>query len=1187
MKLNSLNNAREGIRYRAKQIIRVMKISVFLLLISFLNVFAENSYSQETRLSINMHEKSVEEVLSKIESQSEFSFLYSNKFVDVNRKVSIKVKNKRIHEILDKLFAETDVEYTVHDKQIILVPKKILKKNEVNDKANNRVQVSDKLEITGIITDEKGEPLPGVNIRIKGGFQGTISDISGNYKISVDNQNAILEFSFIGYLSQEIVVGTNSVINVKLVEDIQGIEEVVVVGYGTQKKINLTGAVDVVSGDDLKNRPAENIGLLLQGVSPNLNIGITKTGGEPGAGQSWNIRGLGTLSGSSSPLILVDGVEMDVNSLNPEAIESVTVLKDAAASAVYGARAPFGVVLITTKKGRKNQKIKLSYNNNFGFAAPVGIPNFESSLVLATAFNQACANTGISPKFPEEQMDRIRGYIDGTYLPEHDTVPPIGFNYMWAGRHQGNANYNWMHEYWKNDAFRQKHDISLEGGGEKTQYFVSLGLYDQDGMYEYGYDSYKRYNFMTNVSSQVTEWLNFHVSTKYSQTQTDYPQGILWLDRQYMLKQMTTFWPTMPKYNYGVDQSNDVYAINNPIIRVMQGSGRDKSVKHDTWLTLGTVIEPITGWVTNISYNYNYSCKRNTSNPIPVPVHFPSGDVGNIGSAISGYSEGVHFDNYSLFNATSALEESFGQHYFKAMVGYEQESAFYSYLSGSRTELITLKVPSISTALGETLLDDNLYHWATQAVFSRVSYNYKEKYLIEFNARYNGSSKFAEDHRWGFFPSVSAGYNISKENFWEKIEPVVSSMKIRGSYGSLGNQNVSSYLFYPNMPIGSNHYWIMGDIRPNYAKEPGIVSSNLTWETVTTFDVGLDAGFLDNRLNTTFDWYNRTTKDMFGPADNLPAVLGTSPDKENNAEMETKGWELSIVWKDRVSSDFNYTASIMIGDSKSKVLKYKNEDGTIDNWYEGKTVGDIWGYTSDGIIQDENEEMPDQSYIYSNWGPGDIKYKDLDGNDSINDGNRTLGNHGDLSIIGNTLPRYNIGVSLGLNWKGIDVSMFWQGLGKRVFFPRYSYQSATFWGFYKDVNHATIFKEGHINYWRPADETNILGPNTNAYYPKPYFSDEDYKNKETQTRYLLNAAYMRLKNLQIGYTIPGKITQKVHLSKLRVYFSGENLLTITSLTKLLDPETSIVSGTQNGGKWGIGNIYPLSRILSFGINTTF
>lgn len=1158
-----------------------MKLTVTLLLFGLVQVMASSSsYSQDTRLSLDLADVTIEEVLDQIENQSEFYFLFNQKLVETSRKVDARYEDESIQIILEEMFDGTTVGVTVMDRQILLSP-------DMNSIPETKaVKQQQGIEINGNVSDANGDVLPGVNVWVKGENKGTISDLEGNFTLTVENRDAVIEFSYVGYLSQEIVVAEQTFLSIKLIEDIHNIDEVVVVGYGTQKKVNLTGAIDVISGDELSNRPAENMGQLLQGTSPNLNIGVSREGGEPGAGQSWSIRGLGTLSGSSAPLILVDGIEMDINMLNPQSVESVSVLKDAAASAIYGARAPFGVILITTKKGGKNQKIQLSYDNNFGFASPIRLPEFESSLNLATAFNQAADNAGTARKFGPGQMDRIRGHIDGSYLPAYDTASP--YSDLWGGRHEGNANIEWMSEYWKKFSFRQKHDISLQGGDEKTQYYVAAGTYEQDGMFNYGYDSYSRKNLMANITSQVTPWARFDFSTKYGQTETDYPLGMLNdISRHHYHRGFRNFWPTQPMYNEEMDP-NDPLALINPQARSMDGAGRDVSNSQDSWITLGTELEPMKGWKTNVSYNYNYLTQRSTTNPHPVAFYAPSGDVQNIGQSTSGYTTTTNQNNYSLFNAKTSYETYLSGHFFRMMVGYEQESAFYSSLYGSRRELISTAVPSLSTALGESVLDDALSHWATQAVFSRISYNFKEKYLVEFNGRYNGSSRFAPDQRWGFFPSVGVGYNLNKEEFWAPIKQYVNTLKIRASYGSLGNQNVPNYLYLANVPISPNLDYVMGNARPLYAQAPSIVSSTLTWETVTTLNLGLDASFLNNRLSTTVEVYSRNTSDMFGPAENLPALLGTSPAFENNAEMQTDGWELSLSWRDMISSDLSYNFRFFLGDSKSKVVEYKNEKGLIDGWYNGKQLGEIWGYVSDGLIQVEGEEMPDQSKFHRDWGPGDMKYKDLNGDGIIDDGEVTLDSHGDLQVIGNSLPRFNYGISAGANWKGFDINMFWQGVGKRDYFPTYvDWSGSSFWGITGGLNLSTVFKGEHLDYWRPEDETNILGPNTDSYFAKPYSSLEMSKNRVVQTKYLLNAAYVRLKNLQVGYTIPKNVTQKIHIEKLRIYFSGENLLTLTKMTKLLDPETAVVSGTDIGGYEGIGNIYPLARVLSFGLNVTF
>uniref|UniRef100_UPI003217677B TonB-dependent receptor n=1 Tax=uncultured Draconibacterium sp. TaxID=1573823 RepID=UPI003217677B len=1141
-----------------------MRITLFLLLASILQSFATDIYSQETRISLNLSHTKLVSVLDEIEERTEFFFLYNEKLVDTNREVSVSVENQKINEILDKLFEGIDVVYTIIDRKIILAPEFI---------SGN---VQQQKTVSGKVTDTSNSSLPGVTVIVKGTTQGTITDVDGNYSLANVAENAVLVFSFVGMKSQEVPVAHKSSINVVMEDETIGMEEVVVVGYGTQKKVNLTGSVDVVTGEKLANRPASNVSLLLQGASPNLNISLSKMGGEPGASQSWQIRGVGSISSNSAPLVLVDGVEMDHNLLDPESIESVSVLKDASASAVYGSRAAFGVVLITTKKGKKNQPLQIQYSNNLSFAVPIYVPNMENSYTYAIAFNQARANAGLSPKFPDEQVQRIKGYIDGTYEYPYDPENPP--TYMWAGRHVGNANVNWTQEFYKKYSFQQKHNVTLSGSSEGTQYYFTAGYYDQPGLYSWGDDGYKRYNILANFSSKINEWSKFDFSTKYARSNTDNPIGMVGLPRTYTWSQIIDFWPTMPMYN--IDGS-----VNNPIVRVLQDGGRILNERNDLWVNLGTELEPVKGWKTNIRYNYNYRSNSESRNPKPVPVSVPNGTWGNIGESTTSAVSILDHSKYSLFSAHTSYEKNIGRHYVKGLIGYERDKRYNKWMYGSKMDLITPEVVAIRAALGTTTLDDKISHWATEGVFGRLNYNFDGKYLFEFSARYDGSSRFESGSRWGFFPSASVGYNIAKENFWKPFQAYVNTFKLRTSYGSLGNQNVANYLYLATIPVTLRQDYLINDQLPLYAGNPNIISDDLTWETITTLDVGFDAEFFNNRLSLVFDWYERITSDMIGPSMQLPTVLGTSAPSSNNAKLSTKGVELSLGWKDRISKDFSYEVKVGFSDNKTVIKEYLNENGNIYSWYAGRVYGDQWGYTTDGIIQSVGEEMPDQSYIYSSWTPGDIKYKDLNDDGKINPGTYTLDNHGDLSIIANTTPRYNYNISVGFTWKDFDFNMFWQGIGKRDLLP--GIDSEYFWGLNSHPNTSALFKEGDmLDYWRPADETNILGPNTDAYYPKPYFSSQRNKNSLYQTRYVLNAAYLRLKNLQVGYNIPQNLLDKIFIQKARVYVSGENLLTFSPLSKLFEPETTVSSNPNHGGV-DMGEIYPITRMFSFGVSLTF
>lgn len=1158
-----------------RKIWMTMKLTIVIFFLAVAGIMASETYSQTARLTLQLKDATVREVLSKIEDNSEFFFLYNSKLVDVDRKVSVEVSDQMIDQILTDLFRETDVVYAVVDRQIVLT-------NKANQSGFVQIESQQPGKITGKVTDPSGSPLPGVSVVVKGTTAGTITDAFGNYLLSNVPADATLQFSFVGMKSQEVKAGNQTVINVILSEELMGLDEVVVVGYGTQKKMNLTGSVASIANRDLENRPLPNVGEVLRGISPNLNINLSGYGGEPGAVRDWNIRGLGSISGDDAPLILVDGVEMNINNLDPDNIESVSVLKDASASAIYGSRAPFGVVLITTKKGKKGEAMRVQYNNIFTLGSPLGLAHMENSLIFATAINQASSNTGSPPIFSDEHIDRIKGFMDGTYPYEYDPDNPT--NNIWAGRRLGNANYDWPYELLNSSKLDQKHSISMSGGSEKTQYYISLGYYDEDGFYSVGYDDYKRYDVLANINSEVTDWLRFGFSAKYANSYTDYPLGITTVERRYFLRNLYLFGPNTPKYNPNG-------SVANPMLRsISDDAGRDKTTRNDFLITFNGELEPIKGWKTNVSYSYNYLASFWESNPKPILVELGTGGFGNIGKPSAAYESNQSHSPYSLFNTVTSYEKILGNHYFKVLAGFEQEEKFYSLQYMRRENLITEEIPSISTGLGAVTADDTKWDWATRGVFGRLNYNFKEKYLMEFSARYNGSSRFAPESRWGFFPSASAGYQISKENFWTPIERYVNTFKIRASYGSLGNQNVDSYLYISSIPVNAETPWIISNKRPPYATTPSLISQDLTWETITTFNTGVDAGFLNNRLELTFDWFERITSDMFGPQETLPYTLGTGTPRANNAELKTKGFEMILRWKDNISSDFSYNVQISLGDNKSTILKYKNDVGDIDNWYIGKEVGEIWGFTTDRIIQTEAdlETMPDQSAIYSVWRLGDMMYKDITDDGKITTGSGTLSDHGDLSIIANTSPRYNIGISGGFNWKGFDFSMNWTGLLKCDYLPHR--EDVTFWGIGEDYSESAILKDSPgIDYWRPADEINMLGPNTDSYFAKPYFSREIFKNRQTQSKYALNAAYLRLKHIQLGYTIPEKLSKKLFLQEARIYVSGANLLTLTKLPGTIDPESSLADrfSSDRYSRNNTGAFYPMSRAFSIGLNVTF
>lgn len=1043
------------------------------------------------------------------------------------------------------------------------------------------------ITVSGQVTNEAGEALVGVTVQVRGSQTGTTTDNGGYYQLTADDTDTLV-FSYIGYISQSIAIGGQTQVDVTLHNTTSELDQVIVVGYGTQKKVNLTGAVDVIEAGELKDRAVSTLPEALQGVSPNLNI----TGGlasyEPGGRMAMNIRGVGSLTGVTPPYILVDGMPIDdISSINPYNIESISVLKDAAASAIYGARGAYGVILITTKKGKQGERITVNYANSFSLSSPIGLPHTARADRYMLAHNQALANAGQPPQFSEEDIQRVKDYMAGKIKNETwvidegtDFARYMGNGWWDIG---GNGNNDFLHDvFYDKNVLRQKHDASVSGGGKNTAYFLSAGYLDQPGELRYGNMFYKRYNVAANIEAQPIQWLTVSLKTKYTDEKKNTFNRWIYYSYEDIYHNMFRMAPFRPVHLPNGEFS-DFSMVNN-----LRDGGNITYYGSRYLLSLQTAIEPIKDWVTKLSYHYSTYHNRTTATEKTVYGTLPKDPPEQyvIATDIDKYSTSFDNTSYNMINVVTSYHRSLGRHYLQLMAGYEQELSQTYGLSGQKDNMITPGVPSISTSVGEYYLDDWKSHWATQSFFGRLNYNYQEKFLLELNARYDGSSRFAPDSRWGLFPSLSVGYNLSKEDFWDKIRPVFNSFKLRGSWGSLGNQNVPNYLYLPRLGIGTNSLWIMGNSRPNYAMTPGLISADLTWETATTINIGLDVSALNHRLTATFDLYRRMTSDMFGPAEALPITLGTNVPQTNNAELETRGFELTVGWQDQIGT-LSYHLQLNVSDNVSTVKQYNNPTKTTSTWYEGQRLGDVWGLTTAGIYPSDKAaaEGPDQSLFFPVWRAGDIHYKDLDGDNIITRGKGTVGDPGDYRVICNYLPRYNFGFTAGLQWKGFDFNMFWQGTAKRQY-PFDGAMDMTYFGFkgeqWWDMNMWEYKNEySTIDYWRPADETNAFGPNTDAFYPKPYLSIEDYKNRQVQSRYVENAAYVRLKHLTLGYTLPTALTRKVSIHMVRVHVSFENLLTFTPLTGMFDPEALVYNWA------GTGKMHPLRTSQAIGLNITF
>ena len=1013
--------------------------------------------------------------------------------------------------------------------------------------------------ISGLVKDNEGEPLPGVSVAVKAGesISGVVTDINGKYQLKA-SPDATIEFSFIGFKSIQQQVGNRKVINVTLEIDNQILEEVVVVGYGTQKKVNLTGSVSVIDSKAFESVPVANAVQALQGQVPGLNIYSNKGGGL-NQKQSINVRGIGTIGEGSTgdALILIDGMEADIFSVNPQDIESISVLKDAAASSIYGSRAPFGVVLVTTKKGKAG-KAQINYNNSFRLSSPINMPSSLDSYTYALFFNDAGYNSGWGSYnwVSQTRLQRIKDYMDGKI--SYTTIPLNGSNTWADGYQEGNDNIDYYNLFFKKNVFAHEHNFSVNGGTDKIQYYLSANYLDQDGTLRMGEDYSKRYTMSAKISAQLSRAVSLSSNTRF--VRNDFVQPTHMND-SFFSDIGRQCWPVKPLY----DPNGNLFDDH---VQQMKNGGR--KTERNTWLyqQFNLTIEPIKGWrlIGDLSYRYNTQYAHEdllTISQIGVDgvTKVRSWDEN------SSVSESSFASDYFNVNLYTDFEKTFAKsHHLKALAGFQAEANNYRNIWAQKIGITYPGKPTINTSTGidkdGKVIAPNVSgghnRWSTAGFFGRVNYDFQEKYLVEANLRYDGSSRFRSDDRWGFFPSASLGWNIAREEFFQPATRIMNTLKLRASYGSLGNQNTTAlYPTYTVMGTGTSDKWLMNGVKPNIAWAPALVSYDLTWEKIRTWNVGIDIGLFNNRLTGSFDYFIRNTNDMVGPSEKLPATLGIAVPPSNNTDLRTAGWELELMWKDRLQNGLNYSLRFTLADSRTKITRYSNPSGLIDSFYEGKYCGEIWGYETIGIARTDDEMAEHvgslvnggQSALGQDWQAGDIMYSDLNEDGKIDAGARTLDNHGDLKRIGNSTPRYNVGIDLSADWKGFDFRMFWQGTLKRDYFQGSYY----FWGANGSQGYwfSTALK-GHEDYFRN-DESSPLGVNLDSYYPRPLLNTN--KNQQCQTKYLQNAAYMRLKNLQIGYTLPRKIVQKMGVQNLRFFASGENLLTITDLVKFFDPET--------------------------------
>lgn len=1127
-----------------------MRITTFLLLVCVFCTFAENTHSQNARVSINKKNVQLETVLNEIEHQTDYLFIYNNQ-VNVNKKVSLKAKNQPVSKVLEELLADSGITYSVEGNHIVL------------GKQTMAAAPQQSSTIRGKVIDTNGDPVIGANIVEKGTTNGTTTDVEGNFSINAKSGSTLV-ITFIGYVREEVKANAGRRMEIILQEDSETLEEVVVVGYGTMKKADLTGSVATVGSEVIEDRPLTNLGAGLQGAIANLNI--TSSSGAPGTGSSFNIRGTTNLSGGG-PLVLVDGIEMDPNLINPQDVKDVTVLKDAASASIYGARAAFGVILITTKTGFVSQKPVVSLSANYSINVPTVHANYMNSMEYTQWMNDANTTSNGSNYFDDITMEHVRNYYNDPVnnLPVFHHPDDAASKYRYCG------NTDWYEALNKKSYPMQQYNISVQGGSETAKYMTSAGMFQQDGISKWTDEDYKRFNVLQHVNYKVNNWLQVGLRATLSMVKMNTGPQNKYGSNSLGATIPGDSRPLMPVYHpdgHFAGYCGDGYFTNQAAWLSQGGSAEMRN--NNMYATAFAKLNPFEGLEINFDYTYNY---YNYSFKNHVREYIDYDADGNQGSIFphtspNQVSYNKRESQYDVFNAYATYKKKINKvHALEGMIGFNQENATYKGVGLSRNNLIANDIPFLNLATGDRSTSNYMNQWAIRGAFFRLFYAYDDKYLVQVNGRYDGSSRFPKDDRFAFFPTFSLGWRLSQEKFWKPIAHIVNDFKIRGSYGALGNQvllqggNDMYYPYISTYTTGEVGYLFSGEKQMGvYA--PGLVSDQLTWETVKQWDLGFNFSMFDSKLTGEFDYYVRTTEDMLTKSKTLPSILGVSEPQMNAADLRTSGWEVALTWKSALQNGLAYSATLSLSDYQAEITKYDNPTKNLsDNYYEGKKLGEIWGFVTDGLFQsDEEASSWNQSKIvgYTQYA-GDIKFADLNGDGEVTRGENTVNNSGDLKIIGNETPRYNFGIRGTAEYKGFDFTLFFQGTMKRDIIP-----SKTFY-----LSHYTsewsVPQKMNYDYWRE--------DNRDAFFPRARMNGSAVN--ENQTRFMLNGAYIRCKQLALGYTIPKYITEKAKISKLRVYFNADNLFEFSGMPDTFDPELATV------------NAYPFIRSFSFGANLTF
>ncbi|MGI6574184.1 MAG: SusC/RagA family TonB-linked outer membrane protein [Fermentimonas sp.] len=1137
MKIKLLTSNRFIKNNTLKELFRVMRITLILLFVLSFQLVAENVKGQDVIVKLKTNKVSVRQLINEIENQTGYLVVYSNREVNTSHVVNLKSKAGKVLEYLNKAFDDTDIGYDFENKYIILA-KKDSENNALDILSAKAIQQTGKT-ITGKVVDANGEPIIGATIIVKGdATKGTVTDVSGNYTLTNISENNMLVFSFVGMKNQELSVSGQTTINVTMEEDAIGLQEVVAIGYGTQKKVNLTGAVSSINADELIKRPSYSTATLLQGKIPGLQV--IQQSGEPGNQKlKINIRGKGTFSGAGSePLVVIDGIAYpswtSIDNLNPENIESISVLKDAASASIYGARAANGVIIVTTKKGILG-KPQITYHGNFGFQTATFVPKFiVNSAEYMEMYNYTVDRQGTGTKFPAELIEAYKN------APPNDPQYP---------------NFDWRDAI-LNPGWGNKHNLSVTGGNEQTKYYIDAGYYSQDAIIRG--QSYSRYTAQINIDTKITDWLSFGTNINGLIGKRLGPAMTSQELMMFIYDMNPTTSPKLPDGRWSVGSVCQPFRPSNNIWRLTDTGGEGGTrlnENHNVSMSgfLNVNLTPEIVWNLTGSYNYdaNFEMVHQITPEDENEYYFQTGEFSRV---YYNYHPGVSNENIrsvmpSIHSTLSFTKSFFESHNVHTLIGYDQEYFQRRNLFGHRRDYAFRNLPEINAGDPSVqTLSGSSFEWAIQSFFGRLTYDYKGKYLIEANARYDGTSRIHKDNRWGFFPSFSTGWRISEESF---LKPVswLENLKLRVSWGQLGNQNIGTY---PYQSLLNTTTYAQGGGVEQGVTMTSLADPTLKWEVTTISNLGVDFSIKQGLFSFTLDVYNKDTKGILNQA-TIPLSVGLTAPTINYGSMNNKGFEFVAGHRNKIK-DFSYNVDLNFSLNRNKITQLVTPSYGLQANQVGHEFGAHHMLEWIGIFQSQ-QEIDSSPKHQNNPKPGDLIFKDQNGDGVIDNLDRV--------ILPGRYPRFIYGGNIGINWKNFDLSMFLQGVyGTKHYITRRGE-----WPFLRMAPPTEDWR----NAWTPDNPTNKMP----ALYRWPYAPVSGNQN----SYFLKDTSYFRLKNLQVGFSLPKQFIEKIGIQNLRIYASGDNLITFTSY-KHSDPERD--EDIHYGFETEAGS-YPNVQTITFGL----